>query len=211
MKIKVVDAVKRFDKNIVLDGINAEFKSGIGYGIQGENGCGKTVLLKVIAGYMKLSDGHVYQDETEIRSNNNYLMDAGVLIENVSFLPYLSLKDNLLLLKTMSNKIKNQDVDFWLDYYDIRKHQNTKYKNLSLGTKQKMALIQAFIHEPQVLLLDEPMNALDEKSVEATKSIILKHKNNGGILIMSSHISQNISDLCDVIYVFEESNIKLKK
>ena len=210
MKIRVCEAVKRFEDNIVLKGINAEFNSGYGYGIQGENGCGKTVLLKTIAGYMKLTSGHIYQDETEIRLKNNYLDNAGILIENVSFLPYLTLLDNLRLLKTMSSKISDEDIKFWLDYYELNKYSKTKYKNLSLGTKQKLALIQAFIHKPKVLLLDEPMNALDEESVKATKKIILDHIKNDGLLLISSHISQDISDLCDEIYLFKDGKIRRK-
>ncbi len=210
MKIRVCEAVKRFEDNIVLNGINVEFNSGYGYGIQGENGCGKTVLLKTIAGYMKLTSGHIYQDETEIRLKNNYLDNAGILIENVSFLPYLTLLDNLRLLKTMSSKISDEDIKFWLDYYELNKYSKTKYKNLSLGTKQKLALIQAFIHKPKVLLLDEPMNALDEESVKATKKIILDHIKNDGLLLISSHISQDISDLCDEIYLFREGKIRRK-
>ena len=159
---------------------------------------------------MKLTSGHIYEDETEIRLKNNYLDNAGILIENVSFLPYLTLLDNLRLLKTMSSKISDEDIKFWLDYYELNKYSKTKYKNLSLGTKQKLALIQAFIHKPKVLLLDEPMNALDEESVKATKKIILDHIKNDGILLISSHISQDISDLCDEIYLFKDGKIRRK-
>jgi len=131
-----------------------------------------------------------------------------VLIEHVEFLPYLTLRKNLELLKTMNSNIKDEDIDYWIDYYKLRKHEHKKYKNLSLGTKQKLALIQAFIHKPHCLLLDEPMNALDEESVNLTKNVI-KEYHGKGIVVMTSHISQDISDLCNICYKVNEGKVEL--
>lgn len=127
---------------------------------------GKTVLLKTICGYMFLSSGDVFQDGVKIRNKNNYIQDAGILIENPQFLSHLTLIENLKLLKEMSSKITDEEIERWIEFYNIEEFRNTKYKNLSLGTKQKLALIQAFIHKPKVLILDEPFNALDKGKFE---------------------------------------------
>ena len=207
--LELVNVSKHFGEKEVLDNISLKFEDGNIYGLQGENGCGKTVILKLLAGYMPASEGKVYQDGIEIRKNHNYIQNAGIVIENVSFLPYLTLIDNLKMLKTMNKKITDEAIKFWIDYYHLNKHINTKYKNLSLGTKQKLALIQSFIHKPRILLLDEPMNALDEDSVVLTKNVI-KEYSGKGIVVMTSHISQDISDLCNQRYLVQEGKASLK-
>lgn len=94
-----------------------------------------------------------------------------------------------------------------MTFQNIKKYRHKKYKHLSLGTKQKLALIQAFAHNPNILILDEPMNALDQQSVEKTANYLLEQKNNGVLIIMTSHISSNIKNLCDVVYHIEEGKI----
>jgi len=162
-------------------------------------GHGKTVLLKTICGYMFLSSGDVFQDGVKIRNKNNYIQDAGILIENPQFLPHLTLIENLKLLKEMSSKITD----------DVEEFRNTKYKNLSLGTKQKLALIQAFIHKPKVLILDEPFNALDKESLKETEEYLASIKKDI-ILILSTHINDNVKYICDYEYIFEDKNLKMK-
>ena len=133
------------------------------YGLVGINGSGKTLILKALAGYIKLDKGTVYQDNIQIRKRKNYIERAGVLIENPEFISHLSLLENLELVKQLCRHKKEIDLSYWISLYGLEKFTHTAYKNLSLGTKKKMALIQAFIDSPEILILDEPMNALDEK------------------------------------------------
>ena len=210
MILEMRDCTKRFKENLVIDDISVTFESGNVYGLQGENGCGKTVILKLLAGYMPCSDGIVLQDGVPLRKKGRYIKNAGILIENVRFLPYLTMMENLELLRDFSPKITRSLVKRWIAYYHLEKFAKTKYKNLSLGTKQKMALIQAFIHDPDVLVLDEPMNALDEESVFLTKNVILQKREQGRLIIMTSHINQDISDLCNVRYLVRYGKISEK-
>ena len=173
-------------------------------------GHGKTVLLKTICGYMFLSSGDVFQDGVKIRNKNNYIQDAGILIENPQFLSHLTLIENLKLLKEMSSKITDEEIEKWIEFYNIEEFRNTKYKNLSLGTKQKLALIQAFIHKPKILILDEPFNALDKRSLEKTEEYLANIKKNI-ILILSTHINDSVKYMCDYEYIFEDKNLKLKE
>ena len=171
---------------------------------------GKTVLLKTICGYMFLSSGDVFQDGVKIRNKNNYIQDAGILIENPQFLSHLTLIENLKLLKEMSSKITDEEIEKWIEFYNIEEFRNTKYKNLSLGTKQKLALIQAFIHKPKILILDEPFNALDKRSLEKTEEYLASIKKDI-ILILITHINDSVKYMCDYEYIFEDKNLKLKE
>ncbi|HHG8027860.1 ABC transporter ATP-binding protein [Streptococcus pneumoniae] len=171
MRLEIINGQKIYGKRPILNQLNLVFQSGKIYGLKGDNGSGKTVLLKILAGYIKLDKGKVLQDGKVYGIKNHYIQDAGILIEKVEFLSHLS-----------------------------------------LGTKQKMALIQAFISSPSILFLDEPMNALDEKSVRLTKQVILSYlKKENGLVILTSHISEDISDLCTDVLVVENGHIQYSK
>ena len=183
MKLQLQYASKRFNDLTILDDVSLTFTTGTIYGLKGDNGSGKTVLLKLLCGYLHLDKGEILQDKRNIGRKQQYIQHAGIVIENVQFLPHLTLWENLALLKRMSPIVTDEKIRYWIDYYQLEAYQNISYRKLSLGTKQKLALIQAFIHEPEVLLLDEPMNALDEKSVKLTEQVILQHKENRLVLL----------------------------
>jgi len=199
MILKIQNGFKEYNEKVVLENINLVFESGHKYGLLGINGSGKTLILKVLAGYICLNKGFVYQDNTIIRKKMNFIQNAGILIENPSFLTSYSLFKNLELIKSMCKSPQNIDLNYWINLYDIEKFKYTKYKNLSLGTKQKMALIQAFMDQPKVLLLDEPFNSLDSKSCDITHDIINTFSKDC-IVILTSHIKEDINRLCDIKY-----------
>ena len=201
MRLEIINGQKIYGKRPILNQLNLVFQSGKIYGLKGDNGSGKTVLLKILAGYIKLDKGKVLQDGKVYGIKNHYIQDAGILIEKVEFLSHLSLRENLELEKRIA---------YWIQYYDLQEFEDIEYRHLSLGTKQKMALIQAFISSPSILFLDEPMNALDEKSVRLTKQVILSYlKKENGLVILTSHISEDISDLCTDVLVVENGHIQM--
>lgn len=204
--LKIEHGFKSYKGTPVLEDINLTFNNNQIYGLVGINGSGKTLILKALAGYIKLDRGAVYQDKTKIRKQKNYIQNAGILIENPEFISHLSLLENLEMLKTLCRHKKDIDLTYWIALYGLEKFTHTTYKNLSLGTKKKLSLIQAFMDFPQILILDELMNALDEKSVDITQKLILEHKKNG-LVILTSHLSSDIDYLCDTVYVVEEGKI----
>ena len=208
MEIIIKNGKKAFGDNVIFENINMKFEKGKFYLIKGYNGCGKTVLLKTICGYMFLTSGSVFQDDIEIGRKNRYIKDAGIVIENPQFLAHLTMLENLNLLKKMSKKITDEKINEWIEKYNIEKFKNTKFKNLSLGTKQKMVLIQAFIHEPEILILDEPFHALDAESLKMTEESIKTIKDNV-IIILSTHINDNIKYMSDYEYVFNDRKLEL--
>ena len=212
MRLEIINGQKNYGKRPILNQLNLVFQSGKIYGLKGDNGSGKTVLLKVLAGYIKLDKGKVLQDGKVYGVKNHYIQDAGILIEKVEFLSHLSLRENLELLRYFSSKVTEKRIAYWIQCYDLQEFEDVEYRHLSLGTKQKMALIQAFIAEPSILFLDEPMNALDEKSVRLTKQVILSYlKKENGLVILTSHISEDISDLCTDVLVVENGHIQYLK
>lgn len=204
--LEIQQGTKRYNGQEVLKDISLQFPDHQIHGLVGINGSGKTLILKALAGYLVLDEGVVRQGETVIRSQHNYIDDAGVVIENPQFISHLSLRENLTLLAKLTESQKDIDIDKWIELYRLETFQHTPFKHLSLGTKKKMALIQAFMHKPSVLILDEPMNALDEKSVELTRQLILEHKQKG-LAIITSHNSQDIEALCDTVHVISEGRV----
>lgn len=204
---KIENGYKTYNKNNVLKNINLNFEDGKVYGLVGINGCGKTLILKALSGYIKLDKGVVYQDDTQLRTKNNYVTNTGVLIENPEFISHLTLSENFKELIKIYNK--DIDIEKWIKIYELEEYKNTKFKHLSLGTKKKMALIQAFMHDPNNLIFDEPMNALDELSVKKTKNLIKENiEKNQKVIVLTSHHAQDIEDLCDVVIHIENGEVK---
>ena len=204
--LKIEHGFKTYKGNVVLNDIHLTFENHHIYGLVGINGSGKTLILKALAGYIKLDKGTVYQDNIQIRKRKNYIERAGVLIENPEFISHLSLLENLELVKQLCCHKKEIDLSYWISLYGSVNLTHSAYKNCSLGTKKNMALIQAFIDSPEILILDEPMNALDEKSVAVTQDLILKQKQKG-LVVLSSHLASDIDNLCDVVYRIQEGKV----
>ncbi|MCR4253366.1 ABC transporter ATP-binding protein [Streptococcus uberis] len=194
---------------VLLDEISLKFENQRVYGLVGINGSGKTMLLRALSGLTRLNHGTVIQDGIKIGQNNSTILHAGLVLGNQDFISHLTLEENLNLIKKICPNSQCIDLDYWINLYQIKKYKNTLYKHLSLGTRKKMLLIQAFMDNPDILILDEPMNALDEKSVAITKMLIQKQKEKG-LVIMTSHYKNDIEDLCDTIIHVQEGKI-LKK
>ncbi|ASB95883.1 ABC transporter ATP-binding protein [Streptococcus equi subsp. equi] len=127
--LRIEHGRKLYKGNLVLDDINLTFKEGNIYGLVGINGSGKTLILKALAGYIKLDEGAVYQDNKKIRQYHNYIEDAGILIENPEFIAHLTLLQNLELLRSISPKARDIDLAFWLDVYHLHQFSQTAFKH----------------------------------------------------------------------------------
>lgn len=205
--LKIENGIKKYGEKIVLDNINYTFKDGKIYGLTGANGSGKTLIVKVLTGFIKLSSGKVLQDGKEIRKNNNYIENAGIIIENPVFVNEYTVEENLNYLKKMSENKEKINLDKWYDFFEISKYKNTLFKNLSLGTKQKIGLIQAFMHEPKNLILDEPFNALDKEMAKKVENYLLEKKKEGRLIIFITHINDEILTKCDEVLEIREGKI----
>lgn len=209
--IEIHNSLKKYGTKIVLKDINYKFEDGKMYGITGANGSGKTLILKSLAGYIKYTSGQVLQNGKEIRKNNNYIEDAGIVIENPVLVNDFTIQENLEYLRKMSNQPNSIDLDYWYKFFGIEEYKHEKFKNLSLGTKQKVGLIQAFMHQPSTYILDEPFNALDKDTVAKVQKFLIRQRDAGKLVIFITHINDNILNSCDAVLEISEGKILHEK
>ena len=205
--LEIINGYKKYKNLEVLSDINLKFEDGKMYAIIGANGSGKSLILKALSGYNKLTSGKVLQNENEIRKNNNYIEDAGIIIENPVMVNEYTINENLEYLKKMSENSKDIDLDKWYKYFEIEEYKEKRFSELSLGTKQKVALIQAFMHNPQNILLDEPFNALDKKAVIKVKELLIEEKKKEKLIIIVTHINDEILEECDEVIELENGKV----
>ena len=201
--LEIINGYKKYKNLEVLSDINLKFEDGKMYAIIGANGSGKSLILKALSGYNKLTSGKVLQNGNEIRKNNNYIENAGIIIENPVMVNEYTINENLEYLKKMSENSKDIDLDKWYKYFEIEEYKEKRFSELSLGTKQKVALIQAFMHNPKNILLDEPFNALDKKAVIKQKELLTEEKKKGKLIIIVTHINDEILEECDEVIELE--------
>ncbi len=209
--IEIRNATKRFKDKTVFENISLDFEKGKSYGFIGYNGCGKSVFFKTICGFSRLTEGEVICNGKVIGRDMDFIQDAGVVIETPEFINDYSGFKNLKLLAQVQNKIGDKEILETLEMVGLSNDKDKKVRKYSLGMKQKLRLAQAFMEKPKILILDEPMNGLDKKSVLVVRSILNRFVNNGGTLLMTSHNAEDIQTCCEYIYEFDNQMISPKK
>ncbi|MGL5068524.1 MAG: ABC transporter ATP-binding protein [Sarcina sp.] len=197
-KIELKDISKEFKNHKVLENVNISFENGEIYGLIGRNGSGKSVLMKVISGLILPNKGKIMIDG-EIY-NGKFPKDLGILFDEVGMLPHLSAFENLKLLASIRNKIDDKTIRDFIEVFGLDGHDKRKIKDYSLGMKQKVGIVSALMEDPNLILLDEPMNGMDEESVKELREILISLKNKNKIIIITSHNKEDIEILCDEVY-----------
>lgn len=205
--IVIKNVSKSFDGVEVLHDVNLDLEEGKIYGFIGRNGSGKSVLFKIICGLYYPTSGSVLVDGVDIHKKDVFPNDMRVLIEKPNFLPNLTGLENLKLLASIQNKITEEDIILILDKLNLKKDMNKLYHKYSLGMKQKLAVAQVFMENPKMMIFDEPFNGIEEKTVEVIKKILLEEKKNGKIILISSHIKEDIEELADTIYFVDAGSV----
>mgnify|MGYP001056046007 CR=1 FL=1 len=208
MKIEVRNVSKAFKKNIVLEDVNITFEDGYIYGFKGRNGSGKTVLLKIICGIYKATKGQVLYDEKEYNKATEYVPEVRALIEKPCFFPDLTGFENLKILAEIQNTIGPKEIDRALEIVNLFDEKDKRYSKYSLGMKQKLGIAQAIMEDQEILILDEPFNALEKESVEKIKKFLLKEREKGKIIIISSHMEGDLESFADKIFNFEGGKVE---
>ena len=182
MNIELNNVSKNFKNQTVLENVNLKLESGKIYGLVGRNGSGKSVLLKIMTGLMEPSDGIIKY--------------GGIPLKKGQYA-----KENLLSLAKINKKTGEERINEILKQVGLEPDSKKVYRKFSLGMKQKLAIAQAFMEEPKVLLLDEPMNALDEQSVQDMRIMFREYVNKKpAIMVITSHHKEDIEILCDQVY-----------
>ena len=204
--IVIKNVSKSFDGVEVLHDVNLDLEEGHIYGFIGRNGSGKSVLFKIICGLYYPTTGSVIVDGIDIHKNDIFPNDMRVLIEKPNFVPNLTGLDNLKLLASIQNRITEEDIILILDKLNLKKDMSKLYHKYSLGMKQKLAVAQVLMENPKMMIFDEPFNGIEEKTVEVIKKILLEEKKEGKIILIASHIKEDIEELADADTIYFVDN-----
>ena len=207
MYLEVKGISKYFGKTCVLNNINLEMETGHIYGFWGRNGSGKTMLMRIISGLVFPSDGAVIIGGEQLGKDISFPRSIGALIENPGFIPGYSGFKNLKILASIQNKILDEDIREVMLHIGLDPDDRKKAKKYSLGMKQKLGIAAALMEKPDLILLDEPTNALDENSTKVLKEILLEHKRRGALLIVACHIREELEYLSDEIICLNEGHV----
>ena len=208
MKIEVKNVTKSFGKNEVIHNIDMVFESGKIYGLIGRNGSGKSVFLKMLCGFYKPTTGSIIYDGVDITKDNLFPTDTRALIEHPNFLPDLTGFENLQLLASIQNKISKDDIISTLKRINLYDEKDKKFSKYSLGTKQKLGIAQVLMEDPKVMIFDEPMNGVENETALEIRKIIKEEKKKGKLIIIASHIKEDIVGLSDEVYEFDAGKMK---
>lgn len=210
MKIEVQNISKIINKNVILDDISVDFISGKIYGIKGRNGSGKTVFLKSLCGLTRLTAGQILMDGKRLGKDMDFPESVGFLIEYPGFPGGLNAFDNLKVLASIKQRISDDEIQSAIFRVGLEQDAKKKYRQYSLGMKQKLGIAAAIMEKPELLLLDEPMNGLDDDAVMKFKKILQEEKERGALIIIVSHDLEELEMLSDELYQMKEGRLEKK-
>ncbi|MBK3914742.1 ATP-binding cassette domain-containing protein [Listeria ivanovii] len=205
--IKIVNLHKQIKHTEVLTNINYSFESGKIYGIFWKNGSGKTMLLRSLAGLIIPTSGEIFIDDKQLHQDISFPPSMGIIIENMELLPQFDARTNLKILSKIKNIASEEVIDNSIDRVGLTPHIDKKVKKYSLGMKQRLNIAQAIFEKPAVILLDEPINAIDDQGIELINQLLLEEKQRGATIIIASHHKEDIAPLCDVTIRMDQGKI----
>lgn len=205
--IIVDNLVKRFGKTTVLNGVSVEFEREKIHGIIGRNGSGKTVLMKCICGLTPITGGTVTVNDKKIGIDCEIIPNAGVIIETPGFLPNMSGYSNLKNLASLTGKIGGSEVRSAIARVGLNPNDKKHVGKYSLGMRQRLGLAQAIMENPDILILDEPMNGLDKDGVKDMRQYLLNLKAQGKTILIASHSAEDIDVLCDTVCEMDKGKL----
>lgn len=207
MKIIVDDVTKIIKKACVVDHVSMELNSGEIVGLQGVNGSGKTMLMRLIAGLIFPSSGTITIGGKQLGKDMTFPEDMGILIENPAFLDSYSGFANLKFLASIRDRISDEEIRRTLERVGLEPDSRKKYRKYSLGMKQRLGIAGAILEAPELLILDEPTNALDTDGVELFRGILLEEKKRGALIVISCHDTAMLREFSDRIFHMESGRI----
>lgn len=205
--LMVENLSKEIKNTIVLNNINLKLNKGKIYGFRGKNGSGKTMLFRALCGLIKPTEGKVIIDGQVLGQDISFPESVGVIIEYPGFLPNLSGYENLKLIAEINNKVGEKEIKEIISAVGLDPEDKKKFKKYSLGMKQRLGIAQALMENPELIILDEPTNALDSDAVLSIKKLLLNMKNNNKLILISSHDKEELELLSDEIFYIENGSI----
>ena len=210
MIIRTENATKYIRGALILDQVNTRFESGKIYGLQGPNGSGKTMLMRLVGGLIRPTSGAVYIDGNKLGQSFDFPPSMGLLIENPAFLPnYTGLK-NLELLAGIKGDVSLEQLQQTIRDVGLDPDDKRKYRKYSLGMKQRLGIAAAIMEKPDLILMDEPTNALDDAVVEQICQLLRRERDRGALILMACHFFFFNDTATTEIYTIYEGNVERK-
>lgn len=206
--LEIKNVSKMFHNVNVVEQVSMGCESGRIYGIVGHNGSGKTVLLKCICGFLKYDTGEILVNGKKIGKDITMIQNAGVIIEEPAFLRKWSGYRNLEYLYSIQNAPDRDHLLEVLRLVGLDPGSRKPVGKYSLGMKQRLAIAQAVMEDPDVLILDEPMNGLDKNGIQQMRELFLDMKRKGKLILLASHNKEDIDVLCDEVYEMENGRLE---
>lgn len=206
--IEISHVTKKFGDDVILHDIHINMEKGKVYGISGNNGSGKTVLMKCICGFLPVTEGSIRVGGKIIGTDIDFPENIGVIIETPGFLTNLTGMRNLEILAGLKRKISRAEIQETLRKTGLDPELKKSVAKYSLGMRQRLGIAQAIMEDPEFLILDEPFNGLDKHGVEDIRNLLLDLKKKGKTIILASHNSEDIRILCDKVYEMDGGRIQ---
>lgn len=210
MKIVIENYTKILSNTNVLDNVNLVLESGKIYGFVGKNGSGKTMLMRAICGLIIPNEGGVYIDGQLVGADISFPKSVGAHIENPGFISNYTGYKNLKYLASIKNRITDENIFEVLKSVGLNPLDKKAFRKYSLGMKQKLSIAAAIMEKPDLLILDEPYNSLDEETVDIVREIIINYKSCDKLIILACHDKEEIDNLCDEIIYISNGKVKLQ-
>lgn len=206
--IQLVNVSKSFKGNALLENVNLQISEGEIVGFIGHNGSGKSVLFKLISGIYRPDCGKIIVRDKELGKENDFPENTGILIDSPGFIDIYTGFQNLKYLASIRNKIDDAAIEKYMNLVGLDPENKTRVKNYSLGMKQKLAIAQAIMEDQDILLLDEPFNALDESSHKNMLDLMLELQKDGKTILLTSHNLGDIESVCQRRYQIQDHTLK---
>ena len=184
----------------ILRDVSAQFEEGQIHGIVGRNGSGKTMLMKCICGFIRPTEGQIIVNGNRVGEDMDFPPDLGLLIETPGFVPYYSGLKNLTLLAAINRRVSRERLNACMEQLGLDDAKHKRVSKYSMGMRQRLGIAQAIMEDPKLLILDEPLNGLDEQGVVEIRELLLELKRRGKTILLSSHNGEDISLLCDAVF-----------
>lgn len=210
MYIELTNVSKKIKGVTVLDNVSLRMESGKIYGLKGKNGSGKTMLMRAVSGLIKVT-GTVDIDGKILGKDEMFPPSIGILIENPSFINNYTGFENLKTLASIRERIDDDKIKQTLSDVGLEPDDKRTFRKYSLGMKQRLRIAAAIMEDPDIIILDEPINALDDMGTEQVRDILMKHKERGALIIIACHDADELNFLSDEIIEIAEGRIQNKK
>lgn len=209
--IQIQSLTKVYGKQIVLSNVSVKMGGGLIYGLVGVNGSGKTTLMRCICGFTHPTSGTIYVNGDEIGRDVDFPRKTGIIIETPGFLPHYSGLRNLMILAGVSHGADRARAEQVMNMVHLDSSDRKPVGQYSLGMRQRLGIAQAIMENPNILILDEPFNGLDQSGMEEIHTLFEVLKEKGKTILLASHSATDISRACDVVFEIKDGFLKERK